>query len=60
MTRDYFKRTTTKDYTYSDLNCRHIVRHTIARNRLEKIMKRKARRIDKKFLKKVLDNLEAM
>ena len=60
MTRDYFKRATTKDYTYSDLNCRHIVRHTVARNHSEKIMKRKARRIDKKFLKKVLDNLEAM
>ena len=60
MTRDYFKRATTKDYTAWDLNCPEVVRHTVARNRFEKIMKRKARRADKKFLKKVLDNLESM
>lgn len=58
MTKDYFKRATAVEYTAWDLNCREIVPHTIARNRTEKMIKRKARRKDKKFLKKVLDNLD--
>ena len=58
MTKDYFKRLTFVEYTAWDLNCRSIIPHTKARNKTEKIIKRKARRKDKNNLKKMLDNLE--
>ncbi len=58
MTKDYFKRLTAVNYTAWDLNCRSIVPHNKARNRTEKMFKRNARRKDKLFLKKTLDNLE--
>lgn len=54
MTKDYFKRLTVVKYTSWDLNCRSIIPHTPARNKTEKIIKRNARRADKKFLKKIL------
>lgn len=55
MTKDYFKRLTVVEYTSWDLNCRSIVPHTVTRNRTETKIKRKARRKDKQFLKKMLD-----
>ena len=55
MTKDYFKRLTAVNYTSWDLNCRSIVPHTKARNKMERTIKRAARRKDKLFLKKVLD-----
>lgn len=58
MTKDYFKYLTTADYTAWDLNCRSIIPHTKARNKTEKIIKRKARRKDKKFLEQLLNTLE--
>ena len=48
---DKFKRETTNDYTWSDLNCRKIVKHTKGRNKYEKEIKRKARRTMKHKLK---------
>lgn len=57
MTKDYFKRATVRNYTAWDLNCRSFVPHTPARNRTERMLKRIARRKDKIFLKKTLDNL---
>lgn len=51
MTKDYFKRLTVVEYTAYDLNCRAVVPHTKNRNKTEKIIKRKARRKDKNFLK---------
>jgi len=56
MTKDYFKRLTAVDITAWDLNCRHVVYHSPARNRLEKQFRRKARRIAKLLLKKELEN----
>lgn len=56
MTKDYFKRLSVIDYTAWDLNCRTIVPHTPHKNKMERIIKRKVRRGDKLFLKKVLDN----
>lgn len=54
MTKDYFKRLTTKNITAWDLNCRHIIPHTPRKNNLEKRFRRTARRKDKLSLKKVL------
>lgn len=56
MTKDYWKRLTVINYTAWDLNCRSVVSHTPAHNKIEKIIKRKARRKDKIFLKKYLTN----
>lgn len=56
MTKDYFKRLTMIEYTSWDLNCRSVVIHTVARNRTEKAIRKKARRKDKLFLKKCLTN----
>lgn len=53
---DNFKRETINDYTWNDLNCRKVVKHTKQRNKTEKEIKRKARRTLKYKLKK--DNLE--
>ncbi len=50
MKRNLFKRETSKDYTAWDLNCRSFVAHTKARNKLERIFKRKNRRKIKKLL----------
>lgn len=51
---DDFKKATVKDYTSWDLNCRRILPHDKYSNKLEKRIKRKARRIFKQNLKKVL------
>ena len=51
---DDFKKTTVKDYTSWDLNCRSICPHNKSSNKLEKRIKRKARRIFKQNLKKIL------
>ena len=56
MTKDYFKRLTAVDITAWDLNCRHVVYHSPARNRLEKQFRRKARRVAKMLLRKELEN----
>lgn len=58
MTKDYFKRLTTKDLTSWDLNCRHVVYHTPSRNKLEKKIRRKARRIAKILLRNELQKGE--
>lgn len=58
MTKNYWKRLTAVDYTAWDLNCRTIVPHTVSRNRTETIIKRKARRKDKKKFKKLLDRIK--
>jgi hypothetical protein len=50
MKRNLFKIETSRDYTNWDLNCRHVVAHTRARNKLERIFKRKNRRKIKKLL----------
>lgn len=55
---DILKRETVKDYTAHDLNCRNVVRETKEKKRLRKIFKRKARRNNKKELKKVLTDFE--
>lgn len=60
MSKDYFKRLTVTRYTSWELNCRSIVPHNKARNRIEKRIKRYARRKDKEFLKKILDSFEGM
>ena len=57
MSRDYFKRLTAKEYTAWDLNCRHVVSHTKARNNTERIIRRQARRRDKMFVKYGVDIL---
>ena len=57
MSKDYFKRLTVIEYTSWDLNCRHVVPHTKARNNDEKRIRRKARRKDKMFLKYGVDIL---
>ena len=57
MTKDFFKRLTVVEYTAWDLNCRSIVPHTKSRNKTEKIIRRKARRKDRIFLK-VLDKFD--
>ena len=51
---DNFKKATVKDYTAWDLNCRNICPHDKSSNKLEKRIKRKARRVFKQKLKKVL------
>lgn len=60
MTKDYFKRLTTIEFTAWDLNCRFVVPHNKRRNKLERILKRRARRRDKKNLKKVLDSFKTV
>lgn len=52
MTKDYFKRLNARDMTAWDLNCRYIISHNKVHNKLEKIFRRKARRIAKQLLKK--------
>lgn len=59
MTKDYFKRLTAVDLTSWDLNCRNYVYHTPARNRFEKRLRRKARRLAKMILKKEIENNES-
>lgn len=54
---DKFKKETCADYTANDLNCRRIVPHNRNRNLYEKIIKRKARRKNKLFLKKCLTKI---
>lgn len=53
---DAFKRKTINDYTWNDLNCRKVVKHTRQQNKTEKEIKRKARRTLKHKLK--IDILE--
>ena len=55
MTRDYFKRATSRDLTAWDLNCRNIIFHSKSRNQLEKKIRRKARRKLKKALDKFFE-----
>ena len=52
---DDFKKETVKGYTSWDLNCRNICSHNKYSNKLEKQIKRKARRISKQNLKKSID-----
>ena len=52
---DNFKKATVKDYTSWDLNCRRICPHDKYSNKLEKRIKRKARRVLKQNLKKGID-----
>ena len=52
---DNFKKATVKDYTSWDLNCRRIYPHDKSSNKLEKRIKRKARRVLKQNLKKGID-----
>lgn len=58
MTKDYFKRLTTVDITSWDLNCREYVYHTSRRNKLEKKIRRKARRLAKLLLRKEVEENE--
>ena len=53
--RNRWKMETSRDYTAWDLNCRHVVPHNKARNRLERMFKRKNRRKIKKMLDKYTD-----
>lgn len=55
---DNFKKATVKDYTSWDLNCRSICPHDKSSNKLEKRIKRKARRIFKQKLKKGIDKIQ--
>lgn len=55
---DNFKKATVKDYTAWDLNCRKICPHDKSSNKLEKRIKRKARRIFKQKLKKGIDKIQ--
>lgn len=48
---DYLKSATVRKYTYSDLNCPHII-HIANRQKLEALYKRAARRILRQELKK--------
>lgn len=50
MSKNTWKKETSVDYTSWDLNCRHVISHTKARNKLERIFKRKNRRKIKKML----------
>lgn len=52
---DNFKKATVKDYTSWDLNCRRVCPHDKSSNKLEKRIKRKARRVLKQNLKKGID-----
>lgn len=52
MSRNNWKKETSKDMTAWDLNCRHVITHTKSRNKLEKAFRRKNRR----KMKKVLDS----
>jgi hypothetical protein len=52
---DNFKKATVTDYTAWDLNCRNICPHNKYSNKLEKRIKRKARRTFKQDLKKGVD-----
>lgn len=52
---DNFKKATVIDYTVWDLNCRNICPHNKYSNKLEKRIKRKARRTFKQDLKKPID-----
>ena len=55
---DDFKKTTVKDYTSWDLNCRSVCPHDKSSNELEKRIKRKARRSLKQKLKKSIDKIQ--
>ena len=55
---DNFKKATAKDYTAWDLNCRNICPQNQSSNKLEKRIKRKARRIFKQKLKKGIDKIQ--
>ena len=52
MSRNFWKKETSRDMTAWDLNCRHVVEHTRSRNKLEKAFRRKNRRKIKKMLDK--------
>lgn len=52
---DDFKKETSKDYTAWDLNCPHWVK-VKNRQKLEKILKRKARRKARQNLRRFRDN----
>ena len=55
---DNFKKATVKDYTAWDLNCRSICPLDKSFNKLEKRIKRKARRSLKQKKKKGLDKIQ--
>ena len=55
MSKNTWKKETSKDYTSWDLNCRHVVPHKKHHNRLERIFKRKNRRKVKKEVDKHTD-----
>lgn len=57
---DDFKKATAKDYTSWDLNCRNICPHNKRSNKLEKRIKRKARRVSKQNLKKDIDKSNSL
>ena len=57
---DNFKKATAKDYTSWDLNCRGICPHDKNSNKLEKRIKRKARRISKQNFKKGIDKIQQL
>ena len=54
MSKNFWKMETSKDMTAWDLNCRHVVKHTKARNELEKKLRRKNRRKVKIALDKMI------
>lgn len=54
MTKDYFKRITTEGYVAEDIGYAAFKRGR--EQQLKKMIKRRARRIDKLAVKKVLDN----
>ncbi len=58
MSKDYFKRLMVCDLTSWDLNCRNIIHHTPARNRFERKLRRKARRVAKQELRKECEAYE--
>lgn len=51
--RNTFKMETTIDYTYWDLNCKHVIPHRKKHNKLERMFKRKNRRKIKRKLDKL-------
>ena len=51
---DDFKKANATSYTAKDLNCRNVVPHARQHNKLEKLMRRVARKKLKKSLKKLL------
>lgn len=55
MTKNEWKKETSKDYTSWDLNCSYAIHHNEKRNKLKKIFKRKNRRKIKKMLDKYTD-----